>query len=345
LNAAIAAIVLYLPRTMTFELQAQLPELMAKAHVPGVSVAVIQDAELAGSTAFGRLRAGNDEPVTTATLFEAASLSKPVFAFAVLGLVREGVLDLDQPLAEYGAEPFVDNDAELDRVTARQVLSHTTGWPNWRPRSEPLRREAPPGTRFGYSGEGFVYLQRVIEHITREPLEQFMQTRLLQPLGMHSSTFNAPGNASGSDGVGLAGVATGHDRDGHPLEPRKPPPPNAAFSLQSTPTDLALFVAAIIAAPGDMLLPQVRVNDRVSWALGWGLESSGEGPAFWHWGDNPGFKSFAIGIPEGRAGAVVMTNADGGRPLCAWVVQRLLGTDHPALEWLARRYQTSSANS
>jgi hypothetical protein len=91
-----------------------------------------------------------------------------------------------------------------------------------------------------------------------------------------------------------------------------------------------------------MLTPQVRVNERVSWALGWGLEVSGEGRAFWHWGDNAGFKSFAIGLPDAGSGAVVMTNADGGRPLCAWVVERLLGTDHPALEWLARRYQVSS---
>ena len=91
-----------------------------------------------------------------------------------------------------------------------------------------------------------------------------------------------------------------------------------------------------------MLTPQVRVNERVSWALGWGLEVSGEGRAFWHWGDNAGFKSFAIGLLDAGSGAVVMTNADGGRPLCAWVVERLLGTDHPALEWLARRYQVSS---
>jgi hypothetical protein len=88
-----------------------------------------------------------------------------------------------------------------------------------------------------------------------------------------------------------------------------------------------------------MLEPQVQVNKRVSWALGWGLETSDTaGAAFWHWGDNPGFKSFAIGLPEAGTGAIVMTNADAGRPLCAWVVQRLLGTDHPALEWLAQRY-------
>jgi CubicO group peptidase (beta-lactamase class C family) len=157
-----------------------------------------------------------------------------------------------------------------------------------------------------------------------------MQTGVLRPFGMRRSSFAWP---SGRE------LAAAHDADGLPLETRESWQPNAAYSLHSTPSDLARFVAEVIRAPGGMLEPQVRVNDRVSWALGWGLESSGEGRAFWHWGDNRGFKSFAIGLPDAGTGAVVMTNGDDGRRLCAWVVQRLLGTDHPALEWLARRYE------
>ena len=318
---------------MTDELRAQMPELMRRASVPGVSVAVVRDGKFDWSSAFGSINAETAQPVTTETVFQAASLSKPVFAYAVLGLVDEHVIDLDRPLVEYGVQPFVPDDEGLARVSARHVLSHTTGWPNWRPKGEPLWREAPPGERFGYSGEGFVYLQRVVEHLTGEPLESFVQARVLRPLAMRSSTFSVP--------VG-EGLAAGHDSAGVPLAPREPQPPNAAFSLHATAADLARFVAGVIAAPGQMLEPQVRVNDRVSWALGWGLESSGEGRAFWHWGDNPGFKSFGLGLPDSGAGAVVMTNSDGGRPLCAWIVERLLGTDHPALEWLARRYQLSS---
>jgi CubicO group peptidase (beta-lactamase class C family) len=332
-------IVLYLADTMaaisTDQLQRAMPALMAQAHVPGVSVAAVSDGQVTWRSAFGAVRAGSTEGVTPETLFQAASLSKPVFAYAVLKLADDGVLSLDDPLAGYVDGPFVEDDELLHQVTVRHVLSHTTGWPNWRPRSEALCREAPPGERFGYSGEGFVYLQRAVEHLTHQPVEAFMQARVLQPLGLRSSSFAWPDRASGV-------LAAGHDADGAPLEPRGAWSPNAAFSLHSTPTDMARFVAGVIAAPGDMLVPQVRVNKRVSWGLGWGLESSGEGRAFWHWGDNPGFKSFAIGLPDAGRGAVVMTNADGGRRLCAWVVERLLGTDHPALEWLARRYQLSS---
>jgi hypothetical protein len=109
-------------------------------------------------------------------------------------------------------------------------------------------------------------------------------------------------------------------------------------------------MAAMLAGGGEpasptaeMLDPQVRVNERVNWGLGWGLEVSTAGPAFWHWGDNPGYKCFALALREPGEGVVVMTNGDGGRQLCAWIVQRLLGIDHPALAWLSSRYQERQA--
>jgi len=311
-----------------------LPQMMADMCVPGVSIAHPHSAQTAETATFGVMRAGCASPVARETVFQAASISKPVFAYVVCSLVEEGVLDLDRPLSLYGAEPFVIDDPLLEQVSARHVLSHTTGWPNWRPKGEPLVREAAPGERYGYSGEGFVYLQRVVEHLTGQDLEALARARVLEPLGMRSSSFGWP-----ADGDPL--LATGHDARGTPLDQRQPESPNAAYSLHTTATDIGTFIAALLrGASTAMLVPQVLVNDHVSWSLGWGLETSrGTGHAFWHWGDNPGYKSFAIGLLDAGTGAVVMTNADGGRPLCAWVVQRLLGTDHPALDWLARRYQ------
>src|ERR1051326_7147457 len=156
LSAAIVPIVLYLPDTMTTispdQLEEAMPALMAQASVPGVSVASVSDGAVAWQSGFGVRRAGAPDPVTAETLFQAASLSKPVFAYAVLDFARDGLLDLDIPLTAYLPEPFVEDDELLHQVTARHVLSHTTGWPNWRPRGEPLHREASPGERFGYSG-------------------------------------------------------------------------------------------------------------------------------------------------------------------------------------------------
>jgi hypothetical protein len=131
---------------------------------------------------------------------------------------------------------------------------------------------------------------------------------------------------------------------------------NAAASLHTTAVDLARFVAAILCpAIGtwslastsihEMLRPQVRIHKRLSWGLGWGLERSADGQCFWHWGDNPGYKCFAIGRADSQTGVVVMTNGDGGRNLYGQVVQNALGLDHPALTWLASRYRDAPSGA
>jgi CubicO group peptidase (beta-lactamase class C family) len=322
---------------VTEQLVADMPGLMTRAHVPGVSLSLLQHRQPVWSAGFGRARKGSGQAIEHDTLFQAASLSKPVFAYAVLELVDQGVLELDRPLTQYLPDRFVDDDELLDRVTARHVLSHTAGWPNWRPRGEPLRREFAPGERFGYSGEGYVYLQRVVEHLTGEALAPLVQARVLEPLGVTRSSFAWPPID--------ARTATGHDREGMPIAPRPTEPANAAFSFQTTPTDFARFMAALL-VPRDpssvfaeMLRPQVPVDERLGWGLGWGLELRAQGHAFWHWGDNPGYQCFAIALLDSGTGAVVMTNGDRGRALYAEVVRHLLGTDHPALVWLGRRYR------
>jgi hypothetical protein len=251
----------------------------------------------------------------------------------VMQLVTRGTITLDTPLSTYLPRPYIPDDALFERVTARHVLSHVTGWPNWRPTGQDLRRNAPPGERFGYSGEGYVYLQRVVEHVTGRSLEELMQTDVLTPLGMLRSTFDW---ARPEDPA----IAAAHDRDGAPIAPYLGEHANAASSLHATPTDFASFMITFLTQPqgmrDEMMQPQVRVNENIAWGLGWGLQVSGQGRAFWHWGDNPGYKSFALALRDARKGVVVMTNGDGGRPLCAWIVQRVLGADHPALGWLDR---------
>jgi CubicO group peptidase (beta-lactamase class C family) len=322
------------------DLHEQIPGLMARAHVPGASIALIQDGQLAWTGVFGRKGRDAAEPVDSDTIYQAASLSKPVFALAVMQLVAGGALALDTPLATYLPQQYLADDSLLEQVTARHVLSHVAGWPNWRPAGQPLRRESPPGERFSYSGEGYVYLQRVVEHITGRQLAEVMQTEILTPLGMRHSSFVW-------SSAGDPQLATAHDSEGAPREIHVGEEANAASSLHATPSDYAHFVATFLSHPNAladaMLEPQVRVNDNVAWGLGWGLEGKGAGRAFWHWGDNPGYKSFALALRDTRAGVVVMTNGDAGRPLCAWIVQHALGADHPALGWLDRLYQDLTA--
>jgi len=138
------------------------------------------------------MNAATKKPVTNETVFEAASLSKPVFAYGVLKLVDQGKLDLDTPLNKYlGNNYDVVDDPRINLITARHVLSHTSGFPNWRDndRTKNLLIHFTPGDKWSYSGEGMVYLSKVIEKITGLSLEDFMQQTVLQPLGMTSSSY------------------------------------------------------------------------------------------------------------------------------------------------------------
>src|SRR5215471_4940680 len=165
-----------------------LPDRMAKGVVPGLSIALFRDRRRYWVHSFGVRDAKSGQPVTEETIFEAASLSKPVFAYGVLKLVDRGKLDLDIPLSRYMPQLYVEGDRRIDKITARIVLSHRTGFPNWRGAGHPLEIYFTPGERFSYSGEGFVYLQKVVEAITGKPLNEYMSEAVFRPLGMASSS-------------------------------------------------------------------------------------------------------------------------------------------------------------
>jgi len=150
------------------ELNRWVPGLLRASSVPGLSLAVVRNGRVALTPAYGVKNETTREPVSPDTIFEAASLSKPVFAYGVLLLAREGRLDLDAPLTRYTETPPVPGDPRLEGITARLVLSHSTGFPNWRPgrwtdAPGPLTIDFDPGTRFGYSGEGYEYLRLAVE--------------------------------------------------------------------------------------------------------------------------------------------------------------------------------------
>ncbi len=216
------------------------PGLMAEHNVPGVSVALIHNNLIVRTATYGVANARTKTPVATNTLFEAASMSKPLFAYAALKLVEDGRLDLDRPLVGYLDKPYLPDQPQHRRITARIVLSHTSGFPNWRKggwrSGNALVMKSEPGGKFGYSGEGFLFLQRVVEKITGEPLDQFISRRLLRHLGMRASSYQwEPKNSPL--------IAAGHDRDGKvKTASRRYDAPNAAYSLFTTPTEYARFL-------------------------------------------------------------------------------------------------------
>jgi CubicO group peptidase (beta-lactamase class C family) len=186
-----------------------LPRWLELAAVPGVALAVV-DGGRVWSQGFGRASVEQRTEVGDATVFEAASLGKPVFAYAVLRLVDAGVLTLDRPLYDYLPVPEAA-DARMRRVTARHVLSHTTGLPNWRSQDGPLAPTAEPGATFGYSGEAFFFLQRVVERLTGTPIARLVREQVLAPLDMSESSYVwRPAYE--------ARMATGYDEHGQGLE-------------------------------------------------------------------------------------------------------------------------------
>jgi CubicO group peptidase (beta-lactamase class C family) len=169
------------------ELVRDLPRLMRIAGVPGVAIAVVDHGKLAWSRSFGVKNILTGDPVRDDTLFEAASMTKPVFAYVVMRLADEKHLNLDKPLVQYRRPANLGSDPNLERITARHVLEHSSGLPNWA--SEPLVTSSTPGSRYSYSGEAFIWLQLVVETIMGMGLGSVMRAKLFDPAGMSNSSF------------------------------------------------------------------------------------------------------------------------------------------------------------
>jgi CubicO group peptidase (beta-lactamase class C family) len=323
------------PETLA-ALEEKAPLLMDNGGVPGMAVAVTSDTGLIWSRGFGVRSMETGEPVRATSVFEAASLSKPVFAYAVLQLVDQGVLDLDTPISEYFDYGDVVRDERLSLITPRMVLSHTPGFPNWRPRGGELTIDREPGTEFSYSGEGFVYLQRAVVQLTGEPLEETAHRLVFEPLGMTSSSYLWQERYEDV-------VALPHGSDGEVLAKNRPQPgrENAAASLHTTSPDYARFMTAIMNGTGlrdstaaAMLTPQIEIEPGLAWGLGIGLQDNEEGRAFWHWGDNTGYKAYAIAFPAEGVGVVWFTNSENGHSILGAMLQATVGGRHPAVAWL-----------
>jgi len=330
---------------------------MKRADLPGLSIALIRNGAVVWRHGFGVKDSMTRETVTDDTVFEAASLSKPVFAYAVLKLVDAGKIDLDRPLTEYLPGNYdVGPDPRLSRITARHVLSHTTGFPNWRGGDPILKIFFAPGEKFSYSGEGFVYLSKVIEHITGEKLNDFMKRMVFDPLGMASSSYVWQSSYDSQK-------TSRHNALGVPSPQLKPESANAAASLHTTAQDYARFIAAILNGAGlkketqkEMLTPQVKVDEggfnttsrpantpspNISWGLGVGLQNTADGVSFWHWGDNGDAKAYFVAFEKQKLGVVVFANGANGLSFISELIDEAVGGSQPAIAWIKYDSYTS----
>lgn len=326
----------------TADVYTALPAMMEAASIPGLAVAVVNDDQIREWT-LGVADATQSLPVTRETVFEAASLTKPVFAYAVLRLVERGLLDLDRPLSEIIDVPSTDfsdlaQDPRLPRITPRRVLTHTTGLPNWR-RGEPLSFQSDPGADFGYSGEGFAFLQRAVEALTGKSAATVLHDEVLEPLGMDRSSLIWREDYDSA-------FAAGHDLLRVPREKNRPQEGDVAGDLHTTAGDFALFLREMMRPTllneetvQTMLTPASQVEDGVHWGWGWGLEDwtppdrSHPEILFWHWGNNGIFRSYTTGSRSSGRAVVVFANSENGQAVTEALVHDLFPGTHPALEW------------
>ncbi|MFD2564042.1 serine hydrolase domain-containing protein [Aquimarina rubra] len=167
---------------------------MAEYKIPGISIAIINDGEVVYHKIDGYANVEEKLPVTKQTIFEGASISKPVFGFFVMTFVEEGVLDLDKPLYQYLEYPDIAHDERYKKITTRMALSHQTGFQNWREDDEDntLKIQFEPGTDYFYSGEGYQYVTQVLKHILNTDdagLEAEFQKRIGKPIGLEHTIY------------------------------------------------------------------------------------------------------------------------------------------------------------
>jgi CubicO group peptidase (beta-lactamase class C family) len=298
-------------------LERQIPQLMQKMRIPGLAIAKIEDGEIAWQAAFGERAPG--KPVATDTVFNAASLTKPVFATMALHLVANEGLGLDEGLHKHWIDPDVAEDVRHQALTPRIVLSHQGGLPNWRGNRE-LGFMFEPGARHEYSGEGYEYLRQAIENKSGREMQALVQEQVFGPASMKRSAL------SWSDDF-ADNYATGFNEAGEAIDTyitkRRP---NAAAHLMTTVGDYARFAAWVskgaelpAALFDEMRRPQALHEDPAErFGLGWKLIPVKDGEALMHDGREPGVRTYAIVLPNGEA-LVILTNSSNGelsfRPL------------------------------
>src|SRR5512136_401511 len=348
------------------ELEAAVSQTMENANVAGLSVAIINDGKIAYTGAFGYRDKGARVALDTQTVTGAASLSKTVFAYLVMLLAEEGTIDLDKPLHEYLSKPLPEypnyadlaGDDRYKQLTARMVLSHSTGFPNQRS-FEPDQRLKflfTPGTQYSYSGEGFALLQMVVEEVTGRDLETLARQKVFEPLGMTRTSYVWQ-KAFQTD------VAQAHDQFGRTqrllqLALRRSRS-DAAGSMVTTAGDYARLLTAILNATGkqkatmdEMLRSQIAISSEqmfgpgawqqsnkyqpigLSWALGWGRFDSEQGRAFFHTGHDLGYQNYTVTYPDKGIGIVLLSNSDNFESVAAELVQAAIGDVYTPFGWL-----------
>jgi len=344
--------------TLVQNLDKEVPRLMEEWHIPGLSIAVLADGEVIWQRGLGLRSNLSNDRVADRTVFLAASTTKPIFAYAVLRLYDEGLLDLDTPLVEYAPREYIEEkflghpmDAPGFRqdwfaaITARMALSHSSGLQHFGLKN-PVEIRYEPGTRFYYSSNGIEYLRHVVEYLKDSTIDQIVRDYVLVPLTMEDSSlvWNDEYEANSAAGHDAYGETTGSiDRF---LQP------TAQASFYTNARDYSRFLVALLSGVGlrkethdEMIRPQVEVNPGVFWGLGVGIEMTPSGKGVWHWGDAGNFTAYFYGNVGNKSGFVFFANSHYGLAMLQPLFSLATANEdrHPALSFTVNDWSFADA--
>jgi CubicO group peptidase (beta-lactamase class C family) len=336
-------------------------DVMKASKIATLSVAIVQDGRVVFDRILGVVDRTTRKPADSRTVLRAASLSKPVFSYLVMKMADDGLLELDQPLAEFIDPPFtaypeyasLKNDARAKALTAVILLTHSAGFPNWRrPRwTGPLEIQFNPGEDFSYSGEGYYLLQFLLEKKTGRDLAALAKENVFEPLGMTWSSFLWEARFDGDFAVNLdAGLG--------PLIRRTRTSANSAGSLLTNASDYAKFMLAALSGRGlkpetasvwrkprlrvagkalhSREKPDTSLNDdiQLSWTPGWGWFRSPVGEALFHVGMEEGCENYVVLFVEKKTGIVIQSVSDLSARITPSIVKSLVGDVYSPFSWM-----------
>ncbi len=340
-----------------------LAERMSHYNIPGVSIAVINNGEIEWARGYGVRERGGNVPVTTTTLFQAGSISKPVAAMAALFLVQQGKLELDEPVnTKLVSWKLPQNEYTTgQKVSLRGILSHTAGltvrgFPGYAADAEiptllqvldgiepantrPIRVDMTPNSQWRYSGGGYTVIQQLLIDVTGKPFPNILEEVVLGVIGMKHSTYQQP-----LPPALAVSAATAHRQGRQLIGKWHTYPEMAAAGLWTTPSDLALFAIELqnaISGISNKMFSTSMANLMVTantqnYGLGLALEGEGMSARFSHGGVNEGFEAYLVAYTSTSQGAVVMANGSGGMHLAQEII-RGIAREYGWIDFIAEK--------
>lgn len=346
----------------------KIEQILKDAKIHGAAISIFNDNQPIYQKVFGYKDYPNKRILTDSTNIYGASFSKAVFGVLVMRLVEQGVIDLDTPLESYLPKKLYDyepqtrwhddfsslrEDTLYHKITARMCLNHTTGFKNYRWFEEDykLRTHWEPGTKFGYSGEGFIYLQVVLEKLTGKGLEKLAQENIFEPLGMKNSSYEWKTRFDQD-------FALGHDENLQALKKDKDNEPRGGGTLETTASDYTKFLSAVLnhelissESYQEIFTSHVRIRTEkqfyegdgkitnkyddinLGYGLGWGYFETPYGKAVFKEGHGSGFVHHSVLFPEKGKGIMIMTNFERGNSIFKELLEVTLKDVYTPWKW------------